>query len=128
MSVTINKLTALQIKFAKPKDKEYQLNDGRGLFVRVYPNGKKSYILLINHNTKRIKLTLGDANIVSLEQARKIADEKIAVIKGVSGSLSGLNITFKVAFNEFLENKKEQWSPSYYERAISYNRRFFLSV
>ena len=125
MSVTINKLTALQIKSAKPKDKEYQLNDGRGLFVRVYPNGKKSYILLINHNTKRIKLTLGDANIISLEQARKIADEKIAVIKGVSGSLSGLNITFKVAFNEFLENKKEQWSPSYYERAISYNRRFF---
>ena len=42
----IYKLTALKIKNAKPKDKEYHLSDGGGLYLRVYPNGTKSYILI----------------------------------------------------------------------------------
>ena len=79
----INKLTALQIKSAKPKDKEYRLSDGRGLYLRVYPNGTKSFILILSEGNKTIKQTLGLTSEITLEQARNIADEKIALAKSI---------------------------------------------
>ena len=51
----IYKLTALKIKNAKPKDKEYHLSDGGGLYLRVYPNGTKSYILIQYIGKKQVK-------------------------------------------------------------------------
>ena len=36
-----SKLTVMQIKSAKPKDKEYKIWDGLGLFLLVKPSGSK---------------------------------------------------------------------------------------
>ncbi len=40
-----NKLTEMTIKKAKPKDKQYKLADGEGMYLRVYPNGSKYWQL-----------------------------------------------------------------------------------
>lgn len=66
-----NLLTALQIKQAKPKEKEYLLGDGGNLFVRIRPNGSKYFEIIVRINGKNRRVSLGDATIISLEQARK---------------------------------------------------------
>ena len=40
-----NKLTELAIKRAKPKEKQYKLTDGDGMYLRIYPDGKKYWQL-----------------------------------------------------------------------------------
>ena len=37
-------LTNTEVERAKPKDKDYSLMDGQGLFLRVKPNGVKSWL------------------------------------------------------------------------------------
>ncbi|NVK22432.1 MAG: integrase arm-type DNA-binding domain-containing protein [Kangiellaceae bacterium] len=37
-------LTATQIKQAKPKVKEYNLADGKGLYLRIKPSGSKLWL------------------------------------------------------------------------------------
>ena len=44
MPRTVKPLTDTQIKNAKPKVNEYNLADGRGLYLRVKPNGAKEWI------------------------------------------------------------------------------------
>jgi hypothetical protein len=36
-----NKLTELTIKQAKPREKEYKISDGGGLYLLVHPRGSK---------------------------------------------------------------------------------------
>lgn len=48
----------------------------KGLFLCVFPSGKKSYYLKFEHNTKSIKL--GNAAIISPSQAREKAQEFLA--------------------------------------------------
>ena len=40
-----NKLTELAIKWAKPKEKQYKLTDGDGMYLRIYPDGEKYWQL-----------------------------------------------------------------------------------
>jgi len=46
-------------KAAKPKDKNYMINDGDGLFMLVGKNGTKSWRFVYTFNKKREKLELG---------------------------------------------------------------------
>lgn len=40
-----NPLTNTEVKQAKPREKLYKLSDGKGLQLRVKPNGNKSWLL-----------------------------------------------------------------------------------
>ena len=37
-------LTAKQVEHAKPKEKEFNLADGGGLYLRIKPNGNKVWL------------------------------------------------------------------------------------
>ena len=67
------KLTDKVIQNAKPKDKEFALHDGAGLYLRVKPNGSKlwrwEYWVLKN----RRSLPLGAYPDVPLKKAREMA-------------------------------------------------------
>lgn len=69
-----NPLTNTEVKQAKPKDKVYKLSDGKGLQLRVKPNGNKSWLLdyVKPHTGKRTSLGLGGYPEVSLADARKL--------------------------------------------------------
>ncbi len=73
MANTTKQLTATQVTNAKPKDKEYNLADGRGLLLRVKPNGSKFWLLNYTRpiTKKRANLGLGSFPEVSLAEARK---------------------------------------------------------
>ena len=66
-------LTYQKIKNAKAKQKEYTLSDGAGLYLRVLPSGKKTFFFQNVKDGKKTKKQIGDASLISLENARKIA-------------------------------------------------------
>jgi hypothetical protein len=44
MANSTKPLTNTEVKQAKPRDKEYNLSDGRGLYLRVKPNSTKLWL------------------------------------------------------------------------------------
>jgi integrase len=48
-----------------------------GLGIRVYPSGKKTFILSYRINNRKRLMTLGDFGILTLDQARKMAREEL---------------------------------------------------
>lgn len=67
-------LTLNEIDLALPKEKEYSLGDGHGLYLFVKPNGSKTWKYNYRHpiTLKRTNLGLGSYPNVTLEEARKI--------------------------------------------------------
>ncbi len=66
-------LTPKKIDAAEKKDKEYNLADGQGLFLRVKPSGKKVWIFNYSEpfTQRRKNLTLGNYPDLSLKLARE---------------------------------------------------------
>ena len=56
---TENALTDRKILNAKPKDKQYKIFDGKGLFVLIHPNGSKYFRWEYKFEGKRKTLALG---------------------------------------------------------------------
>jgi integrase len=74
MARNVVPLNDKQIKSARPKDKEYNLSDGKGLSLRIKPNGTKLWLYNYYHpqTKKRLNISLGQYPIVTLADARQI--------------------------------------------------------
>jgi len=68
-------LTELQVKNAKPRDKEYKLSDSRGLYLLVRPNGSKLWQCRYWLDKKERKASFGPYPETSLAEARAQCDE-----------------------------------------------------
>ena len=66
MARTITPLTATQIKQAKPKEKDYKLSDGRGLYLLVTKRSTKLWRLKYKFDGKEKLLSLGAYPDISL--------------------------------------------------------------
>ena len=77
----MGKLTALQVKSAKPKDKQDKLTDGEGLYLLVMPNGSKYWRYDYRYQGKRKTLPLGVYPDVSLSDARDLHAEARRKVK-----------------------------------------------
>jgi len=80
----INKLTALQVKKAKPDpEKMYKLPDGGNLYLRIDSSGSKYWIFNYTrpYIAKRNDLSLGTYPEVTLEEARAVRDDYKRLIK-----------------------------------------------
>ncbi|MGZ5621860.1 MAG: tyrosine-type recombinase/integrase [Methylobacter sp.] len=73
MAKNINK--DVVYKAAKSKEKDYMLNDGGGLYLFVGKNGAKLWRLIYTFDKKQKKLALGAYPSVTLETARRKAEE-----------------------------------------------------
>ncbi|MDQ7049369.1 MAG: integrase domain-containing protein [Enterobacterales bacterium] len=69
-------LSPTQVAHAKPKEKEYNLVDGKGLSLRIKPNGTKIWLFNYYHpfTKKRSNISIGLYSAVSLSKAREISD------------------------------------------------------
>ena len=65
------KLTDINIKKTKPREKAYKLFDGGGLFLQVEPSGGKLWRYKYRFDGKYKLLALGKYPDVSLQEARK---------------------------------------------------------
>ena len=68
------KLTAVTVKNAKPKEKDYKLFDGGGLFLLVRKDGAKYWRLKYRYGGKEKLLAVGVYSDVSLSEARERRD------------------------------------------------------
>lgn len=70
-------LSQTEVKAAKPKEKEYTLRDGDGLFMRIKVNGSKLWLFDYYRpiTKKRTNMGLGSYPDVSLAEARRKRDE-----------------------------------------------------
>lgn len=78
-------LTDAHCRAAKPKDKLYRINDRRGLYLEIKPNGIKAWRYRFKLGDKASWFALGDYPSVSLSDAREKCDEARKLVKlGVS--------------------------------------------
>ncbi|AXK43385.1 tyrosine-type recombinase/integrase [Erythrobacter aureus] len=76
-------LTDVQIRQAKPRDKEYKLADGGGLYLLVRPSGSKLWKLKLRIKGLEQKLSFGTYPQISLKEARSRRDEaKLELARG----------------------------------------------
>lgn len=70
-------LTATEINAAKPREKEYTLRDGDGLFLRITKNGSKIWLFDYYRpiSKKRTNMGFGTYPDLSLAAARQKRDE-----------------------------------------------------
>jgi len=80
-------LTDTKIKALKPKDKPYQVPDGKGLVIEVKPTRKKIWIMRFRFEGKSQKIILGEYPYYSLADARQWREEcKMKIAKGINPS------------------------------------------
>jgi len=123
------KLTALAVRNAKPKEKDYKLSDGKGMFLLVKANGRKYWRFKYRYQGKEKLAALGVYPDMSLEAAR---NELVAVrhILNVEGKDPGearkahkrerqeqSRNTFEPIAREWAANN-DQWSDSHFDRVI----------
>ena len=133
MARTITPLTATQIKQAKPKDKDYKLSDGGGLYLLITKAGGKHWKLKYKFDGKEKKLSLGAYPDITLLKARELReDNKQLVANGSNPNelkkekrelqkqevIKSLNTFEKIAL-ERLEKQKDTFSEAHYKRTIN---------
>lgn len=112
-----------EIKNAKPRDKQFKLADGAGLYVLIHPNGSKYWRLKYRIGGKEKVLAIGIYPEVSLAKARELSILAKAKIKeGIDPiehkrqakqQVQGLN-SLAVIANEWMEVKRPTWSEKHY--------------
>jgi integrase len=126
MARVVKPLTDAQIKSAKPKDREYKLFDGGGLYIAVTPKGYKWWRFKYKIDGKDALMSLGVYPETSLSRARDERQRVRALL------LDGINPqhkdksakTFHDVAMEWYEVNKNQYVDSYQETVMSYLKNY----
>lgn len=112
-----SKLTAKAIDNAAPRDKEYRIHDGGGLYFRVRPSGAKSWLFSFSLPGDRqlFRMPIGTLKDVSLKEARKkVIELRKLVAEGIDPrtakaaaiAANAQAITMQVLFDTWIEFEK----------------------
>lgn len=118
-------LTDTKIKTSKPKEKDYKLSDGQGLYLLVKTNGTKLWRYDFSYLSKRQSMSFGMYPEVGLKDAREKREKAIENTKNginpIESKLSNfeINTTFKFISDKWLDLMKDSWSKSNYEKIKS---------
>lgn len=98
------RLTDLTVKAAKIKTSSYFLSDGGGLYLRITPAGRRSWVLRKMHGGKTVTRTLGEYPDMSLSAARQSV---ALMVKDIDEGVTeiGAGITLRQAFQEWLKTR-----------------------
>lgn len=118
------KLTAIQVKNAKPKEKDYKLSDGEGLFLLVKKTGAKKWRLKYRYLNKENTFTIGAYPMISLQEARDAKFEaKRLLNQGINPNeqkkaekqekLINQENNFEAIALEWHDNRKSRWKEKY---------------
>ncbi len=116
-------LTIIAIANAKPKDKPYVLNDGRGLNLEISPKGGKWWRLRYTFGGKPNRISLGTFPEISLTQAReRREDARKLIAQGVDPATvrkdeklaqAGNGFTFESVARDWFQKQKGKWTDTY---------------
>lgn len=117
-------LSDIQIRNAKPRDKDYKLSDGGGLFLLVTKKGSKLWRYKFRFEGKEKLLSLGKYPDVGLKQAReKHYEARKLLASGINPSeqrkaqkeaatLRSVN-SFEVVAREWFNRYSQNWAKSH---------------
>ncbi|MGZ8182794.1 MAG: tyrosine-type recombinase/integrase [Methylobacter sp.] len=116
-------LSDTAIKNAKTAAKPYKMQDEKGMYLLVHPNGGKYFRYNYRFNNKRLTLSLGVYPATSLKEAR---DKRDTAIKQIAGGINpgitrkiekagSIENTFKAIAEDFLMTKQREWSASHHK-------------
>ena len=96
MAKVTEKLTQSQCERAKPKEKDYKLVDGGGLYLLVKANGSKLFYYKKQRNGKIYNDALGNLKDITLKEVRVLANKKLAEVENTykNTEIKALKITF----------------------------------
>ena len=124
-----DKLTALTINSAKPRDKIYRLFDGGGLHIEIHPNGAKYWRLKYLVNGKEKRAGLGVWPEIGLAVARQkraayreqlsagfdpIQEKRNDKARAVESAAN----TFELVAREWHDKKAAEWSEKHHAQVI----------
>jgi hypothetical protein len=115
-------LTDVTIRNTKPTDKDQRLNDGKGFYLLIKPNGAKWWRFDYTIIKTRKTLSLGVYPDTTLADARRKAEQsRNQVSNGVDPSntrkiekAGSSENTFKAIAEDFLITKRNEWSESHH--------------
>jgi len=120
--------TVKQIENLKPKEKRYQVREGNGFGVQVFPNGTKIWFYSYKIHGRSRSMSLGSVTNFSLEEGRSKAKEaRDLVMKGVDPLETrveeDLKPTMERAIELYLLRAEKRMRPrSYYEEQRMFNK------
>ena len=138
MPKLVTPLNDTQVKKAKPKEKEYLLADGKGLALRVKPNGSKMWLFTYSkpYTKKRAQISFGMYSDVTLSDARTSRDEARALLAKdidpkehkeafANDKAAEAKSTFEAVVREWIDLKEPKVSARY---AFNLRRGFELHL
>lgn len=78
-------LSAVEVRNAKPREKAYKLTDGKGLFLHISPNGKKTWRYRFEISGTESVFVIGEYPVMTLETARA---ERVALREKVKAGIN----------------------------------------
>ena len=119
-------LNIKKIESTKPKDKAYKVCDQQGLYLHIYPSGKRSWYYKYTFDKKEKRYWIGEYPNVSLKEARKQnnqlrsdRDQGIDPSQAKKKRLKELKDNsdhFGVLANEYLVTRRSSWTEGHYVR------------
>ncbi len=120
-------LTDIQVRTAKPKEKDYKLSDSEGLYLLVATNGGKRWRFKYRFGGKEKLLALGTYPDISLQEVRtKLREARNMLAKGFDPGAERKALkesqveqvviaenTFEVVAREWHNKFSGQWSPGH---------------
>jgi integrase len=129
-----DKLSAIEIKKAQPRNQDYKLSDGEGLYLLVSKSGAKYWRMKYRFAGKEKVLALGvycapkdtpnSSNPISLAKARKLKQEERKILhlgrdpaterkKSKVTTKNETENTFEKVANDWITLKAHTWSPDH---------------
>lgn len=123
----IDALTDVEVRGAKPRERDYKLHDGRGLFLLVKANGARHWRLKYRFAQRERLLALGEYPDVGLKAARTKAGEARELVRqGIDPVQAGREArvrreseaaaTFDVVAAEWMAKKAKRWTEGHAEQ------------
>ena len=133
-------LNELQVRTAKPKEKDFKLGDSSGLYLFVTKSGSKLWRLKFRVDGKEKTLSFGKYPEISLAQARELRDQaRKTHAQGIDPSLikkhaklksiNSADLTFQKVAEDWFEIKARTLAPSTQKKILqTFNANVFPRI
>ena len=121
------RLTENRIEALTPRRSLYDVRDTelKGFGVRVLPSGGKRYFIHSQHEGRRVWKTVGDADCMEFDEARRRATELLAAFRRAEETTAlPENRLFEVVAEEVFDRYGRHWKPG----TLKVNRNYLRSA
>ena len=107
------RLSESRIEALKARKAPYDIRDGelKGFGVRVLPSGARRFFIHSQHDGRRVWKTIGDADCMGLDEARRRAREALAAIRRDETPALPRDWAFEAVAEEVFSRYGRNWKP-----------------